>query len=64
MPSPRQAHRAATRALSLAMLAIGVALIVRTALAGGGGGLGYLLGAIFLGLGAARLYLQSRAPDA
>ena len=64
MPAPRQAHRAATRVLSLAMIAIGIAIIVRTALAGGGGGLGFVLGAMFIALGGGRLYLQSRTPNA
>jgi hypothetical protein len=66
MPTPRQAHRAATRILSLTMIGIGVAIIVRTVLAGGGGGIavGFLLGAMFVALGAGRLYLQSRSPDA
>ena len=45
------------------MIAIGIALVVRTALAGGGGGLGFLLGAMFVALGGGRLYLQSRTPD-
>jgi hypothetical protein len=64
MPTPRQAHRVATRVLSLTMIGIGVAIVVRTVLAGGGGGLGFLLGAMFIALGAGRLYLQSRSPDA
>ena len=66
MPTPRQAHRAATRILSLTMIGIGVAIIVRTVLAGGGGGIavGFLLGAMFVALGAGRLYLQSRSPNA
>jgi hypothetical protein len=66
MPTPRQAHRAATRILSLTMIGIGLAIIVRTVLAGGGGGIavGFLLGAMFVALGAGRLYLQSRSPDA
>ena len=63
MPTSRQAHRGATRVLSLAMIAIGIALIVRTVLAGGGGGLGFLLGAMFIALGGGRLYLQSRTSD-
>ena len=64
MPTPRQAHRTATRILSLTMIGIGAAIIVRTILAGGGGGLGFLLGAMFVALGGGRLYLQSRSPDA
>jgi hypothetical protein len=61
VPKPRQAHRAATRVLSLAMVAIGAALIVLT-LAGGGGPLarGLLLGLLFVALGAGRLYVQAR----
>lgn len=45
-------------AVLLALL--GVAVIVRTALAGVGGGLGLLLGAILLAAGAGRLYLARR----
>jgi len=39
-------------------IALGFALIVRTAFAGGG--VGFLLGALFVALGAARLYLLAR----
>ena len=58
MPTPRQVHRGATRALSTAMVLIGVALLVNT-LARGGGPLAYgvLFGALFVAAGAARLYL-------
>ena len=37
------------------LVAIGIALLVQTARAGGG--VGYLLGVLFVGLGAGRLYL-------
>lgn len=58
---PRQVHGAATRVLSLAMVAIGVALVVRTIVAGGGGlALGIVLGVLFIAAGGARLYLQAR----
>jgi hypothetical protein len=40
-------------------VALGLALIIRTAVAGGGG-VGYLLGLLFVGLGAGRLYLLRR----
>lgn len=61
MPDPRQLHRSSTRLLSLVMLAIGVALIVRTLAAGGGGlAVGLVLGVLFVAAGAARLYLQAR----
>ncbi|HEX5147265.1 MAG TPA: hypothetical protein VFV85_09590 [Conexibacter sp.] len=61
MPEPRQIHRSTTRVLSLAMVAIGVALVVRTLVAGGGGlAVGLVLGVLFVAAGVARLYLQSR----
>jgi len=65
MPTPRQAHRTATGVLSLAMVVIGVALIVSTLVRGGGPlAVGVLLGLLFCALGAGRLYLQRRTPDA
>jgi len=61
MPDPRQLHRTSTRLLSIVMLAIGVALIVRTIAAGGGGlAVGLVLGVLFVAAGAARLYLHAR----
>ena len=61
MPDPRGVHGATTRVLSLAMVAIGVALIARTLAAGGGGlALGIVLGVLFVAAGGARLYLQAR----
>ena len=61
MPDPRQVHRSTVRLMSLAMIAIGVALLVRTLAAGGGGlAVGLVLGVLFVVAGAARLYLQSR----
>jgi multisubunit Na+/H+ antiporter MnhB subunit len=61
MPDPSQLHRSGTRLLSLAMIGIGVALVVRTLAAGGGGlALGIVLGILFVVAGAARLYLQAR----
>jgi hypothetical protein len=47
------------RAFSLAFIAIGVALIVRTT-AAGGGVTGFVLGALFVVLGTARLTLERR----
>jgi hypothetical protein len=58
MPDPRQAHRAATRVLSLAMVAIGVILIASTLVRGGGPlAVGVIVGLLFLALGVGRLYL-------
>lgn len=47
------------RAFSLAFVAIGVALLVRTA-AAGGGVTGFVVGALFVVLGTARLTLERR----
>ena len=44
--------------LSCLFVALGIALIVRTAQVGGG--VGYLIGALFLCLGVGRIYLQRR----
>jgi hypothetical protein len=44
--------------LGLLLVGLGIALIVRTAQVGGG--VGYLIGALFLGLGLGRIYLQRR----
>jgi len=61
MPDPRQLHNASTRVLSIAMVAIGIALVVRTLVAGGGAvALGVILGVLFVAAGCARLYLQER----
>lgn len=61
MPAPRELHRSATRLLSIAMIAIGVALVVRTIAAGGSSlALGIVLGVLFVAAGVARLYLQVR----
>jgi hypothetical protein len=51
--------RGATRLLSVLMVLIGVAMVVRT-LAGGGGpvALGLLLGLLFVGAGTGRLWAE------
>jgi hypothetical protein len=46
-----------TRVLSSLMVAIGVAIVVRT-ITLGGGGVGFLFGALFIAAGTARLYLE------
>jgi hypothetical protein len=57
----RQAHRAATFALSALMVAIGLALIVQV-IAGHASGVSarLLLGVLFLAAGAGRTYVQLR----
>jgi uncharacterized membrane protein len=63
MPERRQIHRTSTRVMSILMILIGLALIVRTVIAGGGAlAIGLLLGLLFIAAGAARLYLQLRGP--
>jgi hypothetical protein len=47
------------RALSALLLALGVAILVETAWLGGGA-VGYVFGALFVLLGAGRLWLQLR----
>jgi hypothetical protein len=54
-------HNASTRLFSILMIVIGLALLVRTVIAGGGAlATGLLLGVLFILAGAARLYLQLR----
>jgi hypothetical protein len=53
-------HGIGTAALSVLLVGIGVAIVARTAQLGGGGGLGYVIGALFVAAGAGRLYLASR----
>jgi predicted cobalt transporter CbtA len=61
MPPRRQMHRSTTRVLSIVMIAIGIALVVRTLAAGGGAiATGIVLGVLFVLAGVARLYLQLR----
>jgi hypothetical protein len=48
--------------LSAVLVVLGAAIIVRTAAAGVGGGLGFLLGTLFVLAGGLRLYLQRQRP--
>lgn len=55
-------HRTSTRVMSVLMMLIGVALVIRTLSAGGGAAAtGVILGVLFVAAGAARLYLQYRS---
>jgi hypothetical protein len=61
MPRRRQLYSSSTRIFSIAMIVIGIALIVRTLVAGGGAfATGLVLGILFMLAGGARLYLQLR----
>ncbi len=54
-----KAYSVAVLVFSLLFVAIGVALLVRTA-AAGGGVVGYILGALFVVLGVARFTLERK----
>ncbi|WCB94684.1 hypothetical protein DSM104299_03423 [Baekduia alba] len=59
MPEPRDLHRQTTVVLSAILVLIGVAMIVRTLVAGGGAiAIGLLLGVLFIAAGLGRLYLN------
>ena len=61
MPEGRGLHRGATLLLSAAMVAVGIAMLVRTLGAGGGPlALGTVLGVLFVAAGAGRLYVTWR----
>ena len=54
-------HGIVTALLSLVLVGLGIAMVVRTVAAGGGPlALGVLVGLLFCGLGAGRLYLARR----
>ena len=59
MPQPRDLHRHTTAVLSIVLVVLGVAMIVRTLVAGGGAvAIGLLLGVLFIAAGVGRLYLN------
>jgi hypothetical protein len=53
-------YRRAVAVLALTFVGIGFALLIRTALAGGGS-VGFVVGALFVALGTARLWLLRRS---
>ena len=61
MPTPRELHRGGTTVTSVLLVAIGIAILVRTIAAGGGAlAVGVLLGVLFIVAGAGRLWIQRR----
>ena len=61
MPDPGQLHRSSTRLLSGVLVVIGLALVVRTLVEGGGPlATGVILGVLFVLAGGGRLWLQER----
>ena len=62
MSPRRQLYRTSTAVMSILMVLIGIAIVVRTLVAGGGvAATGLLLGLLFIAAGGARLYLHFRA---
>jgi hypothetical protein len=63
MTSRQRIGTIGTKVLSSLIIALGVVIVVRTVAAGGGPlSVGVLLGAVFVAIGAARLYLVNRRP--
>jgi hypothetical protein len=61
MSPPRQLRRTSTQVMSVLMILIGIALVVRTVAAGGGPlTSGIVLGVLFVAAGAARMFLALR----
>jgi hypothetical protein len=61
MPEPSQIRQSYTRVMSILMVLVGLAILVRTLAAGGGPvATGVLLGVLFVAAGVGRLYLQLR----
>jgi hypothetical protein len=58
MPSPERIYRGSIRALSIVFIGLGLAILAMTLAAGGGPlSIGALLGAIFVAIGAGRLWI-------
>jgi len=56
-------HRASTRVLSSLMVLVGLGLVVSTLVRGGGPlAVGLVVGVLFVGVGAGRLWLDREAP--
>jgi hypothetical protein len=61
MPEPRDLHRQTTGLLSVILVILGVAIIVRTLTAGGGAlAFGLLMGVLFVAAGVGRMYINTR----
>jgi hypothetical protein len=61
MPEPRDVHRGTTGLLSVILVILGVAMIIRTLTAGGGAlAFGLLMGVLFIAAGLGRIYINTR----
>jgi hypothetical protein len=59
--SSERIYRGAVRALSVAFIALGLAVLVRTLVHGGGpASIGFLIGLAFVGIGIGRLWAGAR----
>ena len=64
MAAPDEVYRAVTRLFAVVIVGFGLAILIVTLVNGGGPlSLGFLLGLVFLGLGAGRLYLALRGGE-
>jgi hypothetical protein len=63
VPSPERIYHGSIRAFSFLFIALGVVILAVTLAAGGGPlSVGTLLGAIFVAIGAGRLWIAIRMP--
>ncbi len=63
MPEARDLHRQTSNVLSLVLIVLGVAIVVRTLTEGTDGfALGLLLGPLFVAAGIGRIYINRRMP--
>jgi hypothetical protein len=61
VPSPERIYHGSIRAFSIVFIALGVVILAATLAAGGGPlSVGTLLGAIFVAIGAGRLWIATR----
>jgi hypothetical protein len=61
MAGPDEVYRGVTRVFSAIILCFGIVIVVRTLAAGGGPlSAGFLVGLLFVGIGAGRLYIAVR----
>lgn len=61
MPEPRNVHRSTTRFLSGAMVVVGLMLVTRSLVNGGGPlSVGVIAGVLFVAAGAGRYWLTTR----
>ena len=61
MATPERIYRGSIRALSLVFVAIGLVILVRTLIAGGGPfATGTVLGLVFIAVGLGRLWIATR----